>query len=271
MKLAFAASSGRSSIMAGGSARALRASTSIARAILRAADAGQKKRRPLMAGGIVPETQAESIQFFASRIGLWSASASTIGLSSSIVANLALLTDTAQSKLNAAIQIRASAKQATRELNEALAAMRALGGDSIKIIRATAETTNNPAIYALSNIPPVSPPTPLGVPNPPTDVSALLNNDGAIELKWEGSREGGTAFLIERSLVPVGAPAGPWMLVASVEERRWTDSAVPVGLAAVLYRIKAQRPAGISVASEPGQVLFGQSGAQQTTSLTLAA
>lgn len=71
------------------------------------------------------------------------------------------------------------------------------------------------------------------------------------------ARAGGTSFRIERSTTPVGGAAGTWNLIDVVEQRSYVDASVPRGLAVAQYRVIAQRSGGVSVASEPGQVIFG--------------
>jgi hypothetical protein len=226
-----------------------------------------------MSNGIVPDKQAEAINFFTSRLSLWAANAANIGLLPANVSAITAAVSDAQAKLNAALTARANAKSATVALTDSLSTMRSLGGDLIKTIRAYAETTENPAVYSLSNIPPVSPPTPLGPPAEPTNVQAALNSGGAVELAWDGSRLGGTSFSIERQLTPIAAVPGTWTLIAVVEDRTYTDANVPQGQAMVAYRITAQRAGGTSDPSMPGVVLFGTAASQgqSATGLTLAA
>jgi len=150
--------------------------------------------------GIVPDTQLDAINFFLSRISLWGSNSTQIGVTNVQVTNLAALVQSAQNAYNAAEIARNASKAATQALVDALRDMRDYGGEMIKLIRTNAEITNNPNVYILANIPPVAPPTPLGPPASPSDLVASLLSSGSVQLKWKGSRAGGTSFRIYRSL-----------------------------------------------------------------------
>ncbi len=221
---------------------------------------------------VLPQSCLEQIQFYEQRLPLWAASTTLLSLTAPEIVALTTAVNAARIAFTAAQVARDNSKSATVAFYAACEVMNKLGRDAIRTIKNEAESTNNPAVYVASNIEPPAEPTPLGPPATPTDVTAVINNEGQAELKWDGSREGGTSFTIERSVTPVGGTQGPWVLLASVEERQFIDVNVPFGLASALYRIKAQRTGGISVASEPGQILFGTPAQQQAaTGLTLAA
>lgn len=221
---------------------------------------------------MVPQTINGSIEFHEERLAVWAEGPTAIGLQAADIVSLSVLVDQARADYQAAQVSRNAAKSQTIIQNASVAAMNETGAGFIDTIRAFAKKTGNPGVYAAADIPAPAPPTPLGVPDVPTDVTAKINNDGHVELEWKGSREGGTSFRVERSTTPVGGAQSGWTLLTTVEERAFVDSAVPQGLASAFYRIKAQRAGGTSVASEPGQVLFGTpTQGQQQASLGLAA
>jgi hypothetical protein len=82
-------------------------------------------------------------------------------------------------------------------------------------------------------IPSDRPKAPLGAPPAPTAVRAILQNGGAVRLKWKGTRKGGTLFLIQRALVG------------------------PDGQRGIHYRIIAQRSGGRSGPSNLATLSFG--------------
>jgi hypothetical protein len=199
-------------------------------------------------------------------------SGAAIGLTMPQLATLATLLSAAQAAESAAFLARDQSKAATTIYYNETDALAVFGAALVKTIKAFAEASEDPNIYAEALIPPPAPPTPLGPPETPTDVTAVLNTEGHVELAWKGTRTGGTSFIVERSVTPVGGSAGAYALIASVEERAFVDPAVPQGLASALYRVKAQRAGGTSVASDPAQVLFGTAGqGQQQSGLNLAA
>ena len=238
-------------------------------------NAGRDARRKLEAtmANVVPKSRQEMIQWFSQRAANWAASAQTLGLTIAEVTELATLINAAQTAQSAAFSARISAKDSTITYHTAADALAAYGAALILRIKGNAAATNNPNIYAEASIPLPEDPSPLGPPATPTDLSAAINNEGQVEVRWNASREGGTSFIIERSITPVGQVQGPWTLLTSVEERRFIDQNVPLGLSSALYRVRAQRVGGMSIASEPGQVLFGTPTQQQQSEggLTLAA
>ncbi len=223
---------------------------------------------------VVPDSRTDMIAWFAQRAPIWAANGAKIGLTPEQITALAGFVNTAQTTEAAAFAARAASKDATVVYHNEAEVLRDFGAGLVKTIKAYADATDNPNVYSDASIPPPAPPAPLGPPATPTDVTASINNEGHVELNWSGSRAGGTSFLVERTVTPVGGSTGAWTLLASVEERDFIDTAVPQGLASALYRIKAQRAGGTSVASEPGQVLFGTASAgsgQTASNLNLAA
>ena len=225
-----------------------------------------------MGSGIVPSKQQDAINFFANRLTLWAANAAVLNLSAANLTAIANAVNAAQTALAAAEVARNASKSATVALEQAMQTLRTLGGDLVKAIRTTAEVTGNPAIYTLSNLPPPATPSPLGAPPIPTNFSAVLNNAGEIELRWTCTRVGGTSFTIQRSIT--GAP-NSWSIIGTSEKATFTDSAVPVGLASIQYRVIASRSGGSSTPTAPSVVLFGNTSQQQQqtggSGLTLAA
>lgn len=223
----------------------------------------------------VPQTLIGKIEFFEQHLPVWAVNPTAIGLAAADVAALAALTSQARDDYENARADRNTAKASTTTQNNSVSAMYDVGSTFIKTIRAFAEKTNNPAVYTSAQIPPPAPPAPLGPPEAPTNAVATLNTNGQIEVRWDGSRDGGTSFRVERRTTPVGGAPSAWTLVNVVEERSYIDSGVPQGVATVSYRIMSQRAGGTSVASQPAQVTFGTSSGSSTAAegggLSLAA
>ncbi len=226
-----------------------------------------------MAGGIVPSKNQDAINFFTTRLPLWAPAPTTIGITTSIVTQLATLANAAQTALDNAIAARAASKNATVALNDAMTALRKLGGDAVISIRAYAETTNNPSVYTIASIPPVSPATPTPPPEQPQALAGAINNTGAIVLSWQASRAVGTQFIIQRQMVPLEGTAHPWVAIATSTTLEYSDTSVPVGFRGVNYRVYAQRASGTSNASTTLNLVFGNQGSQQQGQggLTIAA
>lgn len=224
---------------------------------------------------VVPNSRPDMIAWYAERVAAWAANAANIGLDNSQATALATLINAAQTNEAAAFAARTASRNATVNYHSNADVLKDFGAGLVKTIKAYAEATGNDTVYALASIPPPAKPGPLGPPEQPTNIRAVLNNEGQVDLKWEGSRAGGTSFRVERSIIPIGSGPGGWTLINVVEERSYIDDQVPQGLAMALYRIKAQRSGGTSIASEPGQVIFGtasgSSSSSSSSGLSLAA
>jgi len=214
---------------------------------------------------VLPQSRAEMIQWFADRVAIWNANAAALNLSPSQITSLASALSTADTKKQAAFVARNQSEAATFEYHNEADELRDLGALFIKIIKTHAEATNNPNVLALANIPEPAKPVPLGPAEQPTNVVATLGSFGQVNLKWDGTRRGGTSFNIWRSTAVPGSPATSFTLIGTSEERKFTDNALPTGLATATYHIVASRTGGNSSPSDPTVVYFG-SGASSFSS-----
>ena len=206
---------------------------------------------------VIPRNLIGKIEFFEQHLPVWSVDPAAIGLDAGQIVDLTARTAQARSDYESALAIRNSAKALTETQNNSVGFMYDLGADLVKTIRAFAETTDNDAVYAAAQIPAPSPPKPTGAPDMPTNVTADVNNFGYVVVGWKGSRAVGTQFILQRQMIPVDAPAGPWTFVGSSVTNDYTDTTVPTGFAGVSYRVYAQRAGGTSDVSTPTTVSFG--------------
>lgn len=211
---------------------------------------------------VLPNSREAMIQWFEQRLSAWAAAPTAIGLTAAQLTSLATMLGDASTDQDAAFAARIASKSATLNYYNSSDDLRSFGSDLIKTIKAFAETTNNPSVYALANVPPPAAPAPLGPPATPTDLRATLDTAGQITVRWEGSRVGGTSFTVERSLT---GSTGPWSIVGVSEERSFLDVAVPRGVDAVSYRVIASRAGGSSTPSSAVSVLFGNTSSQANT------
>ncbi len=226
---------------------------------------------------IIPRTLIGRIEFFEQHLPVWATDPAAIGLDAAQIADLTVRTAQARADYEAALAIRNSAKAATETQKSSVDFMYDLGADLVKTIRAFAETTDDDSVYAAAQIPAPAPPTPTGPPEMPTNVTADVNNFGYVVISWKGSRAVGTQFILQRQMIPVDAPAGPWTYAGSSVTNDYTDTTVPTGFAGVSYRVYAQRPGGTSDVSTPTTISFGTGAGSSSTetaggqNLTIAA
>jgi len=191
---------------------------------------------------IVPNTRLGKIEFYEAHLGPWGTSAVAIGLTTAQVAALATATTAARAAYNAAEAARAASKAATQNFHDKVAAMHSnpgLGADMIDIIKNFAETTNNPNVYNLAQIPPPAEPGPVPPPGTPYKLSVGLLGDGSIELKWKCDNPSGAQGTIYEVLRRFGD--GPFAFVGATGVRAFLDDTIPAGSSPVTYQITAVR------------------------------
>ncbi len=203
---------------------------------------------------LVPDSKTGAINFFQSRIAAWSADPAAIGLSSQQVMDISAATGAAQTTLLAMQQAYNTARSATATNDADIETMRAVGSNIISTIRAYAKTTGDPNVYVLADIPAPKPPTPAGAPDAPTNVTGVINNRGAVELKWEGTLAFRTFFEVYRMF----EGQSQWTLLASVGAKAFEDDTIPPDTtSAVKYFVQAKRGELRSDPSEPITIRMG--------------
>ncbi len=205
---------------------------------------------------VLPTTRVAKIEYFESHIAQWLANSAAIGVQPSSLASLQALVTAARAAFNAQQTQLAAAKAATASFYVKTDDMAELGSDLIKTIKAYAETTNNPNVYALAAIPAPAAPTPAGAPTAPTALDATMNADGTITLKWKGVLAARQFFSIWRQLPGQNSPTQ----IGSIAAKSFIDTSVPRGLTQVVYSVRAHRDTLVSEPSDNIVVYFGAIG-----------
>jgi hypothetical protein len=204
---------------------------------------------------VLPNSRIDRLEFFESRIGPWSLSATQIGLSTSLMSALSSQTSAARAAYQAMVAAHNASKSATQGFYQACATMVETGTDYIKTIKSFSDTTNNPSVYQLALLPPPKTPSAQPAPAAPEGLTATLLNNGAIELAWQGSLKGGVACTVWRKLA---AEADFTQIGMVTGERKFVDAQLPIGAASgVQYQVRAHRNGLSSEFSEPIAVRFG--------------
>lgn len=99
-------------------------------------------------------------------------------------------------------------------------------------------------------------------PPQPTVQPVQLIDNGAVVFAWEVTSGGGAVYEIQRQVVPLESGPGPWGIIAILGEKRFVDEAVPVGVLAVNYQVRARISTGVSPWSTSATVNFGTQGSQ---------
>ncbi|MBL0870359.1 MAG: hypothetical protein IBJ18_07280 [Phycisphaerales bacterium] len=193
--------------------------------------------------GVVPETRLGKIQFYENHLGPWADNAVAIGLTSTAVAALGSLTSNARKAYDDAEAARQAAKAATQAYYNAVRAMHngpGAGADMIEQIRNKAQSTNNPEIYTLAEIPAPATPGTIPPPGTPNDFTVGLLQNGAVELKWKCANPSGAQGTVYEVKRRSGA-AGNFVYVGSTGVKNFVDETVSAGTASVTYQVTAIR------------------------------
>jgi hypothetical protein len=212
---------------------------------------------------VVPKTRIGKLQYYEAHLQPWAASAAQIGLSPGSVAALADKAEAARAAYLRHVAARSAAASATRDYYQKIRALHngpGAGADMIRQIRTTAQVTDDPQVYVLAMIPAPAAPSTLGPPGTPHDFGAKLNpGDGSLKLTWKCKHPAGSSGTIYQLSRRIG-DSGPFVPLATLGKRTFTDRTVPAGAAAVTYQILALRSTAVGVAAQ-FTVNLGASGA----------
>ena len=192
--------------------------------------------------GIVPDTRLGKIQFYEDHLTPWADNAAAIGLDLPEVANLTNLTTAARDAYNAHSAARAAAKSATQAFYDAVAAMHSspnAGSDMIDTIKNYAQSTDDPNVYTLAQIPPPAPPGTVGPPGTPYDFRVALLQNGSVELKWKADNPEGTSGTVYEILRSDNG--GPFVFINTAGKKVFVDTTIPEGVGPMTYEITGIR------------------------------
>lgn len=212
----------------------------------------------------VPAGDRASLLFTEDHLAAWSADPASIGLSVEDITAITGTSDSARSGLDDRTAAVAAAKASTITWHAAAETNRDLARELVRKIRFFATQQADPdAVYAAAQIPAPKTPGELPVPAVPTDLNITLDTQGRAVLRFESSRFGGTVWGVQRRTTTVQGQTGAWADLTTVLEREFVDGSTPQGMAAVAYRVRAERPSGTSAYSAPATLTIGAGGNQQ--------
>ena len=186
--------------------------------------------------GTVPTSRLGKVEFYESHVDVWSTAPTSIGLTAAQVTSLAALTADARKAYDEQLAAIQAAKAATQTFYESVRLMHnapGKGADMIEAIKQYAQTTNNPLVYSIAQIPPPAIPGTTPPPGTPSNFTVGLLANGALELKWKCiNPEGvsGTIYEVRRNGQFIGASG----------IKSFTDETLP-GTSPVVYQVTAVR------------------------------
>lgn len=184
--------------------------------------------------------------------------AATIGLSAAQALAFKNATEKAAGNLSKAESARIAAETAVRDAADAVAALRATAGNTVRIIRAFAETSTDPnGVYSRAQFAPPAPPSPVGPPGQPTDLRVELEAaTGILTLRWKcANPAAGTSYIVQRRL----PDETNFSFLGVTGSKKFIDTALLAGPDMVQYIVQGQRSGQSGPTSEVFTINFGQS------------
>ncbi len=188
---------------------------------------------------VLPDTRLAQIEWFEQRLGAWLLNASDIGLTGPQVAQLQGEITAARVAYTSAQQARNQSKSSTVNYYDASDTLVGDGRDLISTIKAFAETTNDPNVYVLADVPPPAPPGVIPPPGTPFDFRVGLRQDGSIELGWKSNNPSGGGSIVYEILR--SDAGGPMNFVSNAGEREFVDATIPPGTDTTTYQVTGIR------------------------------
>ena len=136
-------------------------------------------------------------------------------------------------------------ESAARAANEArrIAMKRARGsyGALVTRIDGFAKLTKDPDIWARARLSRPGRPGPRPTPPRSEPRSLTLLSRGEIEVRFDGGGQG-VLYEIQRRVLPLKGPFGPWETISPGAGKRFVDECPPVGVRQIDYQARARRP-----------------------------
>jgi len=221
---------------------------------------GKKQKEWSITMGIIPDNRVGKIEFYEAHITPWTTNAAAIGLTPASVTALGAATNNARKAYNDHLAAQQVAKAATLAFYDKVRIMHsapAAGADMIQTIKTFAQTTNNPNVYVLAQIPPPAVPGATRPPGTPFNFTVGLLQDGSLELKWKCNNPIGTVGTIYEVRRQIGS--GAMSFVGATGVKLFTDDSLPSNASPCTYQVTAVRS---TARGNPAQftVIFGMGG-----------
>lgn len=208
----------------------------------------------------LPSKVSELLTLCGSLVPVWEAAApGSLGLLPADISSFKAAVLAANGAVADQFAAKESAKEATITANKTVRILREEGADAIRKIDAFALASADPeAVFAAAHIPAPQPRTPSQPPGQPSQVTATLDDQGNVTLKWKCTNPpgGNVVYTIGRSM----SATGPFTPVGVSGRRSFTDETIPGGSTAVFYTIRGLRGQTAGPVSATFVLRFGQGG-----------
>lgn len=212
----------------------------------------------------VPSKVQDLLDFCTEHDTLWQAVGSSVGIPPALLTQYKAVLGEAVAAVTAQNAARSDAKAATVLANDRVRELRASVAGIIRSIVTYADSQGDPAaVYAEAQIDPPSPRSPSEPPGQPTNITATLDDEGNITLKWKCVNPvgGNVVYIINRR----DGGTGNFTQVGVSGSRVFLDDSLAAGPAIVQYQIRAYRGQTQGPASPIFTLQFGRTGTGMLT------
>lgn len=202
--------------------------------------------------GIVPSNRTARLAFYETHVTPWTDNATALGLTALQMNDLSVAVGNARQALTDALAAREASKAATENFYQMIAAAHKLGSGAIELIRYRAESTNDPSLWVLAQLPAPTPPSAVPPPGSPFDFRITLEQGGALGLSWKcNNPEGSVGTIYEVRRQAQGSGANDWSFVGASGVKNFLDTTLPSSLAAtgINYQVVGVRSTARGVPS----------------------
>lgn len=186
---------------------------------------------------IVPTSRYDAIDWLGAHLAIWGADPTAIGLTPEILANLTALHSDAQAAELEAIEANNTKLAASASFRTKADTMRDATVAAVQTVKAFAQTSNDPTVYQLAQIPEPVGPSPADPPEVPSQLAARFINGGRLDLSWKGKGPQGTFYNVLRRL----SDADPYVSIGTTTGKSFLDETLPGGTSRVEYQVVAQQ------------------------------
>ncbi len=207
---------------------------------------------------VPPQPKVDQITWFENHLPLWAATPTAFGATAAQITAMTTAVTAARKAYNDAQAARVASKAATTNENQAVGAMLTSGRSLVNVMKSFIENAHNPALWGAAGLEPDATPGTAPAPSAPSKLTATLDSEGNVIVKWKAAQPigvSGVIYSVKRAI-----DGGEYTLLDSVGGKVFVDDAVPVGTQSVSYVAKAKRGSQSSEWSEALTIRFGRLG-----------
>lgn len=188
----------------------------------------------------VPTKYAQAIAWIKTRVPIWSAAGTSIGVDPAQIGTLSAEVSAAEDALAEYLAAVADADAKGDIFRDSFKTARLSASDQVARIRGFARTAPNPAtVYAAAQIPEPSPRSPAPPPGTPDGFKVFLKPNGDLRFTFKcvnPPKAKGVTYLVQRQ----NTPQGPFEFLKLAKGREFVDTTFPSSSSQISYLVTAQ-------------------------------